>query len=160
MLTTIRSCSFETNSSSAHALCVMTPEQYRAFAEEGMFLSFEAIRDSDLYKYTRQDEDGEYNWDATIDDVIPFGVSFIDSPTYGSYLLVPADRVGEVLDGYDVEEFYSPSYYGETNYWNSHQNAETMTLADMQHNDWHDQEWPQVEMMPDGNVKFYYSFEV
>lgn len=160
MPTTIRSCSFETNSSSAHALCVMTPEQYRAFTEEGMFLSFEAVRDRDVCKYAALDEDGDYKWDATVADMLPFGVSFVDAPTYNSYVLVPADRVDEVLDGYDASAFHAPSYYGETDYWYSHQSAETMSFEDMKHNDWKDQEWPQVEMLPDGNVKLYYSFEV
>lgn len=160
MPTTIRMQSFETNSSSAHALCVMTPEQYQAFAEEGMFLSFEAVRDRDIYKYVPEDEDGEYNWDATAHDMMPFGVSFVDHPTYDSFILVPPERVDEVLEGYDAEAFYEPSYSGEENYWYSHQCAETMSYEDMQQNTWHDESWPQVEVLEDGYVQLYYSFEV
>lgn len=159
MPTTIRTATFETNSSSAHALCVMSPEQFDSFQRGGCFLHFDALRDWEL---PYSESAGAY--DSVIGLMAPRAVGFADMPVAGGYTLVPADQVDDYvaanLDEWSKDGFYEPSYQGEQPYWWSHQSAGLMTYEDMAKGDWHGREWPQVEVLDNGYVQLYYSFEV
>lgn len=159
MKTTIRANSFETNSSSAHALCMFSPEQWHDFVDGGMYLRFDALSDIELWEY--EPEDGD------IEKMPPFAVSYASHPVHNTYVLVPADQAEEFLKSEEAESdypwrydmFIAPSYEGEQPYWWSHESAGLMTYEDMTKSTWHDEAWPKVEIMPDGWVKMYHSRE-
>lgn len=159
MPTTIRTSTFETNSSSAHALCVMSPEQFDAFRQGDYFLHFDALRDSEL-PYSESID----TYYGAIGVMTPRAVGFTDMPIQDGYTLVPADKVddyvAENLDQWSRDDFYEPSYQGDQPDWWSHQNASLMTYEDMTQGNWHDEAWPQVEKLDNGYVRVYYSFEV
>lgn len=126
MPVTIRLATFETNSSSAHALCFMTYDQYDRFLNGGDYLVFPERRGEVT------DNDKNISPDFPI-----LGTSTIDFPLEDTCILVPPDRIDEALDCEQREYFYG---YGRDSApddaWWAHQLARAMTYEDMTKSWW------------------------